>query len=230
MNGGSNRGASTPQGTTRGSPRRSEQQETTRRRRRGESRRQQELEGGGQPARGDSNMPRDRRGGPRQRTLGDFFPTTTAQQRESQVRRDFKNAKRKAVARHQQEEKKIEQAARNGPDAFHRQERTFSCVTLNVNGFGNRDAHRTDIFAALRHEDAHGRHDVVCLQETHVDADAIDYNRRLHARTWGFRSTDDSEPLSFWAPSTDKKGGGCYPHRSIWPTQRRTTQPTSCVV
>jgi hypothetical protein len=87
------------------------------------------------------------------------------------------------------------------------EDRTFSCMTQNVNGFGADEAHREEWLRAFKKEDTHGRLDMVFLQETHVEPEDVLFVTRRHAQTWGFRTGAGCAPLSFWAPSRDKKGG-----------------------
>jgi hypothetical protein len=110
------------------------------------------------------------------------------------------------VDRHRQEEARAALPVRRH-QGLQVEDRTFSCLTQNVNGFGADDAHRDEWMRTFKKDDSHGRLDVVFLQETHVDVDDVEFMARLHATAWGYRTGPGCPKLSFWSPSTGKKGG-----------------------
>jgi exonuclease III len=144
---------------------------------------------------------------PRQRTLGDFFPTVDGRTRERQVRGEFITDRKQRISKNKEAEARTDRRTQRQTAALHPEDRTFSCVTQNVNGFGADEAHRDEWLRAVKRDDSHGRRDVVFLQETHVEPGDVDYFTGLHAKTWGFRVGTGCPTLSFWSPSEDKKGG-----------------------
>jgi hypothetical protein len=144
---------------------------------------------------------------PHQRKLGDFFPTVTEQTRLRLLRGESKHAKRGSIAKNKDEEARVDLQTRRPKTTLHPEERTFSCVTQNVNGFGATEAHRDEWMRALKRDDEYGRQDVGFRQETHVEEGDVEFFIGLHARTWVFRVGTGCPPLSFWSPSAAKKGG-----------------------
>lgn len=62
-------------------------------------------------------------------------------------------------------------------------------------------------FRAFGEQDAHGRADVLLIQETHVEASEVGYHERLYAKRWGFKTGVQQPIHSCWSPSPDRKGG-----------------------
>ncbi|KAE8980760.1 hypothetical protein PR001_g24195, partial [Phytophthora rubi] len=145
--------------------------------------------------------------GARQSVLGDYYTSIPQVIRDRQVHREFARERQKEVAGLRKEEKRLEMDLRSSTGSLHHLDRTFSGVTLNVNGFGAREAHQADFFRSFRQADSHGRQDVVFLQETHVEPDEVGHRRDQHAKSWGFRRDTQATDLSFWSPSTKRKGG-----------------------
>lgn len=144
---------------------------------------------------------------PMQRTLGDFFPTIMPAQRQRHIKRAFKRERDKQVKQLRMEERTRAPHPGRDDGVFHHSDRTFSCVTQNVNGFGRGAGRYEEWFRAFRQEDTHGRYDVVFLQETHVEAPEVAYIGDIHARAWGFRNGPQDPALSFWSAAQDNKAG-----------------------
>ncbi|KAE9007058.1 hypothetical protein PR001_g17056 [Phytophthora rubi] len=143
----------------------------------------------------------------RQKMMGDFFKKVDPPTRQAHVCREFRKARQRTINQHKRDEEAFQRAAWADTPNMHRNERTFSCVTQNANGIGGTDGLRDECFRAFKKDDAHGRHDIVFLQETHVDAEEIDHVRRQYAKQWGFRTGSSHAALSFWSAANNRKGG-----------------------
>lgn len=128
----------------------------------------------------------DDRAEPRKETILDHFLAITAGDHHSGLKQRFRDfgAKRNGLP-HLAKSLQIKRV---------RYELTLGFTTQNVMGMGTTKAEQ-------------GRHDIVCLQETHAEAAEVPQLQDAHCRNWGFDPRQRSGPMSLWSQAIRRKGG-----------------------
>ncbi|EEY58791.1 uncharacterized protein PITG_20891 [Phytophthora infestans T30-4] len=114
--------------------------------------------------------------------IAQYFDPLSIIEHQQYIEDQFEKEKRLQAQRRKAADRDTDKAHQGSPDDLHPQDQTYGFITQNVNGLGATEKDRDMWFRAFGEQDAHGRADVLLIQETHVAASEVGYHERLYAK------------------------------------------------
>lgn len=134
-----------------------------------------------------------------QQTIPIFYKPLDTCGREQQLAREYAALRTRAIQR-AKKEKLVRRKIQQG-------ERSIGMITQNVMGMRKDPANIGSWYQHFRQRGPEGSHDLVLLQETHVESHEVGAMTGQHCRHWGFLPEASSGGYSLWSPSILRSGG-----------------------
>ncbi|KAF1322066.1 reverse transcriptase, partial [Globisporangium splendens] len=134
-----------------------------------------------------------------QAVMTDFFASVEPECKADLMRTQFQDHSRKLQS--QKRRTKVQRRK------MMRHEATIGMHTQNVMGFTKTTNNITAWFNHFRQTDSEGAHDVIFLQETHVEEHEVSKMSAMHSRHWGFDPSQEGGIFSHWSAGSGRKGG-----------------------